>query len=205
MTPEIHGPLPDSCPVPARGPGIRLHPPNHRTQTGEIPAFAGMTAMDCGNDVDWGTSPARRSPPQSAAAPTNTHPTQTPIIPTPTPVIPAHSHVIPTTTPVRPAHSHVIPASLPRHSHNHTRPSCTLPRHSRIPPTSFPHTLTSFPRRRESRRRGCCGLGAIHADKSDGTRGRHFLTLQPRCCYHFDIPSAIARSAAQKTRRSSCP
>ena len=49
------------------------------------------------------------------------------------------------------------------------------------------------------------GLGAIHADKSNGTRGRHFLTLQPRCCYHFDIPSAIARRAAQKTRRSSCP
>ena len=37
--------------VPGRGPGIRLHPPNHPTQTGEIPAFAGMTWEGCGNDV----------------------------------------------------------------------------------------------------------------------------------------------------------
>ena len=49
MTPGIHGPLPDSCPVPARGPGIRLHPPNHWSR--EIPAFAGMTWEECGNDV----------------------------------------------------------------------------------------------------------------------------------------------------------
>ena len=69
MTSGIHDSLQDSCPVPGRGAGIRLHRPNHRQprgavrpraqrlpmnthqiQTGEIPAFAGMTVVDCGND-----------------------------------------------------------------------------------------------------------------------------------------------------------